>query len=93
MAGVDVVAVDIGRPLEEQGGVVVEVNAGPGLRMHLDPSGAGRGRRRGDRRRCSSPTGEDGRIPIVGVTGVNGKTTVTRLIAHILRGTGQDGRA
>ena len=94
IAGVDVVAQDIGRPLEEQGGVIVEVNAGPGLRMHLEPSSRhapARSARRSST--CCSPTAQNGRIPIVAVTGVNGKTTVTRLIAHILRGAGQDASA
>jgi cyanophycin synthetase len=88
VAGVDVVACDIGRPLEEQGGVVVEINAGPGLRLHVDPT-------EGPARPVAEAildtlfsAGEDGRIPLVAVTGVNGKTTTTRLIAHILRGTG-----
>jgi cyanophycin synthetase len=89
IAGVDIVAVDISRPLEEQGGVVVEVNAGPGLRMHLEPS-SGKPRPVGEAIiNMMFPEGENGRIPLVAVTGVNGKTTTTRLVAHILRGTGK----
>jgi cyanophycin synthetase len=84
IAGVDVVASDISRPLEEQGGVVVEVNAGPGLRMHLEPS-AGTPRDVGKAIvDLLFANGETGRIPIVAVTGVNGKTTTTRLIAHLI---------
>jgi cyanophycin synthetase len=85
VAGVDIVAEDISRPLSEQGGAAVEVNAGPGLRMHLEPSaGAPRavGRAVID---ALFPAGETGRIPIAAVTGVNGKTTTTRLLAHLLR--------
>ena len=89
VAGVDVVAQDIGRPLEEQWGVVVEVNAAPGLRMHLEPS-SGKSRPVGEAIVGTLfAEGESGRIPIVAVTGVNGKTTTTRLIGHILRGTGR----
>jgi cyanophycin synthetase len=85
IAGVDVVATDIGRPLDVQRGAVVEVNAGPGLRMHLEPS-SGEPRPVGEAIVASLfPAGQTGRIPIVAVTGVNGKTTVTRLIAHLLR--------
>jgi cyanophycin synthetase len=88
IAGVDVVARDIGRPLEAQGGVVVEVNAGPGLRMHLQPS-EGQGRPVGEAIIASIFSGgENGRIPLAAITGVNGKTTTTRLIAHILDGSG-----
>ena len=89
IAGIDVVACDIGRPLEEQGGVVVEVNAGPGLRMHIEPS-AGKSRPVGEAilSMLFAP-GESGRIPVVAVTGTNGKTTVTRAIAHILRSIGR----
>ena len=89
IAGVDVVAQDISRPLAEQGGVIVEVNAAPGLRMHLDPS-VGISRPVGEAIvDILFPAGENGRIPIVAVTGVNGKTTTTRFITHILRGTGK----
>jgi cyanophycin synthetase len=89
VAGIDVIAHDIARPLEAQGGVIVEVNAGPGLRMHLEPS-AGTPRPVGKAiiDMMFAP-GEMGRVPIVGVTGVNGKTTTTRLIAHILSCTGR----
>lgn len=84
ICGVDVVCERIDVPLEAQGGVVVEVNAAPGLRMHLDPS-VGQPR---DVGKCIVdmlfPTGETGRIPLVAVTGTNGKTTTVRLIAHIL---------
>ena len=81
IAGIDVVASDVGRPLEEQGGVIVEVNAGPGLRMHIEPS-SGKSRPVGDAivSTLFNP-GETGRIPIVAVTGTNGKTTTTRCIA------------
>jgi cyanophycin synthetase len=89
IAGIDIVTTDIRRPMEEQGGVVVEVNAGPGLRMHLEPS-SGTPRPVGDAIvDMMFPPGDDGRIPVVAVTGVNGKTTTTRLIAHILRATGK----
>jgi cyanophycin synthetase len=89
IAGVDVVAEDIGRPLEGQGGAVVEVNAGPGLRMHLEPS-AGKPRPVGEAVvDLLFPPGQTGRIPVVAVTGVNGKTTTTRLVAHLLRRAGR----
>jgi cyanophycin synthetase len=89
IAGVDVVCQDISRPLEEQHGVVVEVNAGPGLRMHLEPS-AGKGRAVGEAIiDMMFATDEDARIPIVTVTGTNGKTTTTRMIANILSSSGK----
>ena len=89
IAGVDVVAQDISHSLSEQGGVIVEVNAAPGLRMHLQPS-VGISRPVGEAivDTLFAP-GDNGRIPIAAVTGVNGKTTVTRFLAHILRGTGK----
>lgn len=89
IAGVDVVACDISRPLEEQHGAIVEVNAAPGLRMHLQPS-IGIPRPVGEAIvEMMFPEGEDGRIPIVAITGVNGKTTTTRFISHMIRGTGK----
>ncbi|MEO6811631.1 MAG: cyanophycin synthetase [Isosphaeraceae bacterium] len=85
VAGLDIVAKDIGRPLEEQGGVVIEVNAGPSLLMHLKPA-YGSPQPVGEAIIDSLfPNGEDGRIPLVAVTGVNGKTTTTRLVGHILK--------
>ncbi len=88
VAGVDVVALNIGRPLESQGGIVVEVNASPGLRMHVEPS-SGKSRPVGEAIIDSMfAPGEDGRIPVVAITGVNGKTTTTRFITHILGTTG-----
>lgn len=88
VAGVDVVTVDISRPLEETRGAVVEVNAGPGLRMHLEPS-AGQPRPVGEAIVDSLfPPGETGRIPLVAVTGTNGKTTTTRLLNHLFRQAG-----
>ena len=89
IAGVDVVCQDISRPLEQQGGVIVEINAAPGLRMHLEPS-YGKGRPVGEAIVGTMfQPGDDGRIPIVAITGTNGKTTTTRLMAHILRSTGK----
>jgi len=83
ICGVDMVAETVLRPLEEQGGGFVEVNAAPGLRMHLSPS-YGKPRPIGqaivDRLFAH---GEDGRIPTVAVTGTNGKPTTARLIAHL----------
>jgi cyanophycin synthetase len=85
VAGLDLVVEDISRALEEQGGVVVEVNAGPGLLMHLKPS-IGEPRPVGEAIIDSLfPPGQNGRIPLVCVTGTNGKTTVVRLIAHLLQ--------
>lgn len=89
IAGIDVVVEDISRPLEEQGGVIVEVNAAPGLRMHLEPS-EGKARPVGEAiMDMLFPNGESGRIPIVSVTGVNGKTTTVMAIFHVLKGLGK----
>ena len=88
IAGVDIVCETVQKPLEEQGGAIVEVNAAPGLRMHLAPS-FGKGRAVGEAVIADMyPDGDDGRIPVVAVTGTNGKTTTVRLIAHLLEGTG-----
>jgi cyanophycin synthetase len=84
VCGVDVVCDSVLLPLEEQGGGVVEVNAAPGLRMHLQPS-FGKGRKVGGAIVSTMfDKNDDGRIPIVTVAGTNGKTTTVRLISHIL---------
>ncbi len=87
IAGVDVVTPDTNRSLADSGGAVIEINAAPGLRMHLDPSEGN-----------PAPVGDaimdwlfgqgDGRIPVAAVTGTNGKTTVTRMLSHILAADG-----
>jgi cyanophycin synthetase len=83
IAGIDVVCDTILKPLEEQGGGIVEVNAAPGLRMHLDPS-FGKGRDVGKAIvDMMFPDGDNARIPIVAITGTNGKTTTSRLIGRI----------
>jgi cyanophycin synthetase len=85
ICGIDVMTSDISTPLPETRGAVLEVNAGPGFRMHLAPA-------EGLPRNVAAhvidmlyPPGTESRIPIVAVTGTNGKTTTTRLIAHIMR--------
>lgn len=88
IAGVDVVTEDISAPLDELGGKIIEVNAAPGLRMHIAPT-KGKGRPVGEAVvEILFPNGSVGRIPIAAVTGVNGKTTTTRFIAHILKNSG-----
>ncbi|CAH0348397.1 cyanophycin synthetase [Aquabacterium sp. CECT 9606] len=88
ICGVDVVCETVLKPLEEQHGGIVEVNAAPGLRMHLTPS-FGKGRQVGEAMVANLfGPGDDGRIPVVAVTGTNGKTTTARLIAHLLASTG-----
>ncbi len=88
ICGVDAVCENVIRPLEEQSGGIVEVNAAPGLRMHLSPS-FGKGRAVGEAIiNHLYPAGEDGRIPVVAVTGTNGKTTTTRMIAHLFAASG-----
>ena len=89
VAGVDVVARDISRPMDEDGGAIIEVNAAPGLRMHLHPS-------EGQPRPVAEavvdylfPERTNARVPICAITGTNGKTTVTRLVGF---GLGQQGK-
>ena len=83
ICGLDIIATDITSPITEDTGALLEINASPGLRMHLCPS-------EGTKRNVAAPIIEmlfpenaPGRIPIVAVTGTNGKTTVTRLIAYM----------
>ncbi|QPI53359.1 cyanophycin synthetase [Massilia antarctica] len=87
VAGIDIVCEDVARPLAAQGGGIIEVNAAPGIRMHQYPS-AGTPRDAGDAIVESMFGASDGRIPLIAVTGTNGKTTTTRLIEHAARMTG-----
>jgi cyanophycin synthetase len=89
IAGIDLVAEDIGRPLEPQGGAIIEVNAGPGLLMHLKPA-EGQPRPVGQAIVENLFPGEaDGYIPIIGVTGTRHTTRIARLIAWLLHINGQ----
>lgn len=88
ICGVDVVCRDIGVPLEEQHGAIVELNAGPNLRMFLNPA-VGPARPVGEAIvDMLFPEGGNGRIPTFGISGARGKTTCARLLAHLLRATG-----
>ncbi|MBP9894279.1 MAG: cyanophycin synthetase [Giesbergeria sp.] len=88
ICGVDLVCESVLHPIEEQAGGIVEVNAAPGLRMHLAPS-YGKPRAIGQAMvDLVFPPGSDGRIPVVAVTGTNGKTTTARLIAHLFSAQG-----
>lgn len=85
ICGIDIMTSDISQPLIETGGAVLEVNAGPGFRMHIAPAD-------GLPRNVAEPVidmlyppGSSARIPIIAVTGTNGKTTTTRLTAHIVK--------
>lgn len=88
VAGIDVIATNVSEPLRENGGGIIEVNAAPGFRMHLAPS-EGIGRNVAEHViDMLFPPGAPSRVPIFAITGTNGKTTTTRLIAHILRNSG-----
>lgn len=85
ICGIDIMADDLTNPITENGGAILEVNAAPGFRMHLDPT-------EGIGRNVAEPVidmlyppGVSARIPIVAISGTNGKTTTTRLIAHIIK--------
>jgi cyanophycin synthetase len=85
ICGIDIMSTDISKPLSETGGAVLEVNAGPGFRMHLAPTD-------GLPRNVAAPVidklfppGATSRIPIIAISGTNGKTTTTRLIAHMAK--------
>ena len=88
ICGVDIMAPDLKTPLFDNGGAVLEVNAAPGFRMHIEPSD-------GLPRNVAEPVidmlfpkGSNGRIPIIAITGTNGKTTTARLTAHICKTAG-----
>jgi cyanophycin synthetase len=85
ICGIDVMATDLRTPVVENGGAILEVNAAPGFRMHIEPAD-------GLPRNVAEPVvdmlfpkGNVGRIPIIAITGTNGKTTTTRLTAHIAK--------
>ena len=88
ICGIDIMAPDLREPISQNGGAVLEVNAAPGFRMHIDPA-VGIGRNVAEPViDMLFPKGSEGRIPIIAITGTNGKTTTTRLVAHIAKGAG-----
>jgi cyanophycin synthetase len=89
ICGIDIMAADLQNPISQNGGAVLEVNAAPGFRMHIEPA-------EGLPRNVAEPVvdmlfpqGSKGRIPIIAITGTNGKTTTTRLTAHIMKSAGR----
>jgi cyanophycin synthetase len=85
ICGIDIMASDLSTPLSENGGAILEVNAAPGFRMHLEPTD-------GLPRNVAEPVidmlyppGSSARIPIIAISGTNGKTTTTRMMAHIVK--------
>ncbi|MFV8364624.1 cyanophycin synthetase [Flavobacterium sp. ZT3P35] len=88
VCGVDIMAENLTQPLKENGGVILEVNAAPGFRMHLAPSEGLPINVAAPVIDMLYPLGKSCRIPIIAVTGTNGKTTTTRLLAHIVKNNG-----
>lgn len=85
IGGVDFLTTDITRSYRETGGAICEINAGPGMRMHISPS-EGKGRDVGGKvMEMLFPAGTPSRIPIAALTGTNGKTTTARMLAHVLK--------
>ncbi|QQL49344.1 cyanophycin synthetase [Mucilaginibacter ginkgonis] len=88
ICGIDIMAENLEEPLTENGGVVLEVNAAPGFRMHIAPSEGLPRNVAGHVIDMLYPPGKSARIPIIATTGTNGKTTTTRLIAHLIKNGG-----
>ncbi|MEZ4569175.1 MAG: cyanophycin synthetase [Thermomicrobiales bacterium] len=89
IAGIDMLVKDISKPIKDQNGAICEVNAGPGFRMHTNPT-------MGHPREVARPVierlfppGAESRVPIIAITGSNGKTTTTRMISHIIKMAGK----
>jgi cyanophycin synthetase len=86
IAGIDIIAPDISKPIKRYGGAIIEINAAPGFRMHLEPTvGTPRNVAKHVIDMLFPPDKSDGRIPLIAVTGTNGKTTTSRWIAHTLK--------